>query len=203
MNKTNWQALMSRNNFPDSESTYNSLIAHYQQTHRHYHNVTHLEAVLERLEESAHLANDKNAIEIALWFHDIIYKIRSSTNEKDSADWAVQFLTSVGAVGPLSEKVYDLIMATLHDTMTTDNDEKLIVDIDLSILGGQPAHYDLFETNIRKEYRTVPWFIYRKKRAAVLQGFLERDRIYSHDHFYGNLESRARINLENAIASLK
>lgn len=93
-------------------------------------------------------------------------------------------------------------MATLHNIIPTDNDEKLIVDIDLSILGRSPETYNQFESWIRKEYKLVPTLIYRKKRKEILTNFLERDRIYSHDYFYVKLENNARANITNAIQNL-
>ncbi len=202
LNKAQWFSLMSGMGFPPSEDVYDELLRHYQQSHRHYHNTKHLIAVLDRLDECESLANDKNAIGLALWFHDAIYKIASSTNEKDSADWALSFLDSVGADGVLAQKVYSLIMATIHESAAVDNDERLIVDIDLSILGCSPELYSEFEINIRQEYRVVPWFIYRKKRINVLQSFLDREHIYSHRVFRDTLESQAKANLTGAITKL-
>jgi predicted metal-dependent HD superfamily phosphohydrolase len=202
MEKSKWLALMSRVGFTDNLCTYNELLSNYNEKHRHYHNVNHINAVLEHLVQAKHLANDYDALEIALWFHDAIYKPFSSTNELDSANWGSKFLQRNGASKELSTKVHTLIMATLHNVMPKDNDEKLIVDIDLSILGSSPETYNQFESWIRKEYKLVPILIYRKKRKEILTSFLERDRIYSHDYFYVNLENNARANITNAIQNL-
>jgi predicted metal-dependent HD superfamily phosphohydrolase len=202
MNKSKWLELMSRVGLAENLRTYNELLSSYNQKHRHYHNVNHINAVLEYLEEAKHLANDYDALEIALWFHDAIYKPFSSTNELDSANWGSTFLQQNGTSKELSTKVHTLIMATLHNVVPTDNDEKLIVDIDLSILGSSAETYALFESSIRKEYKLVPILIYRKKRKEILINFLERDRIYSHDYFYVKLEKNARANITNAIQNL-
>jgi predicted metal-dependent HD superfamily phosphohydrolase len=202
VDKFKWLELMARIGLDDNIRTYNELLSNYNQKHRHYHNVNHITAVLASLDKAKQLANDHDALEIALWFHDAIYKPFSSTNELDSANWASTFLEHNGASKQLSSKVHVLIMATLHDAIPIDSDEKLIADIDLSILGSSPKMYDWFESCIRKEYKLVPILIYRKKRKEILTSFLERDRIYSHDYFHEKLENNARANITNAIQNL-
>ena len=66
-----------------------------------------------------------------------------------------------------AERIHSLIMATQHNGIVQDKDQKLIVDIDLTILGASPEIYDEFERNVRKEYKMVPTFIYRKKRKEL------------------------------------
>ncbi|WP_063890921.1 hypothetical protein [Thalassomonas viridans] len=202
MNESGWTELMASIGFAANMETYQALLASYSEKHRHYHNVSHIQAVLGHLQQSRHLAADYHAIAIALWFHDAVYKVFSATNELDSADWAVKFLAENGASQAFSERVHALIMATVHDAAPSDNDEKLMVDIDLSILGSSPQTYALFESGVRKEYKLVPDFIYKKKRKAILSRFLERESIYSHEHFYQQLEASARANISKAIQNL-
>lgn len=182
--------------------TFNALLACYNQKHRHYHNTTHIHAVLKHLDQSKDLANDQNAVEIALWFHDAIYKPYSSSNELDSANWASDFLQKNRANGTFTKTVHALIMATLHNATLTDNDERLLIDIDLSILGSPPDIYHQFEQGIRQEYQFVPGFLYRKKRKEILNSFLTRKRIFSHDFYYERFEVLARTNIANAISTL-
>jgi predicted metal-dependent HD superfamily phosphohydrolase len=59
-------------------------------------------------------------------------------------------------------------MVTQHAFQAETNDEKLIVDIGLSILGSPANVYEQFETYIRKEYKRVPAFIYMRKRKEIL-----------------------------------
>jgi len=202
MDKSQWLELMARIGFDTNMNTYNELLSHYNQKHRHYHNTNHINAVLKHLVQSQYLANDYDELEIALWFHDAIYKVFSATNELDSANWAYKFLKDNGASKECSTKVHSLIMATRHNTIQIDNDEKLIVDIDLSILGSSQKTYHLFESWIRNEYKLIPNFIYKKKRKDILANFLKRERIYCHNIFYEKLEVIARANIENAIKNL-
>jgi len=159
--------------------------------------------VLTELQSTADIAHDYEAIELALWFHDAIYKIGSTTNEKDSADWAVIFLKSNNCEDTFTRQVYDLVIATEHNHTPVDSDQQLMVDIDLSILGKPSDIYEQFEQNIRREYKIVPWLIYRKRRIAILRGFLDRKSIYSHDYFQQQYEASARQNLTGAIETLQ
>ena len=202
MDETQWLSLMSRLGFADNLGTYSQLQSKYNEKHRHYHNCSHIKATLDLLDRTKELADDYNSIEIALWFHDAIYKTFSSTNELDSANWAAEFLKENNADSLFIDKVHRLIMVTLHDSEPTDNDEKLIIDIDLSILGCESKLYEQFETWVRREYKLIPSFIYKKRRKEILGRFLDRDRIYSHDYFFETLENSARENLKNAIKKL-
>ena len=202
MDKVKWLDLMKRLGFDSNLDTYKKLAGCYSEKHRYYHNFSHINATLKHLEQVHHLTDDYSALEIALWFHDAIYTISSSTNELDSANWASEFLKSNNAKNDLIENVNRLIMSTLHTATPTGNDQRLIVDIDLTILGSTTERYDQFEHSIRKEYQLIPSAIYAQKRKAILEGFLTRERIYSHQYFFNSFEKSARKNLKNAIYRL-
>jgi predicted metal-dependent HD superfamily phosphohydrolase len=84
----------------------------------------------------------------------------------------------------------------------SNNDSLLLADIDLSILGAEKKAYESFEISVRKEYRWIPYFIYRKKRRAILTSFLDRDTIYSNEYFQKEYEMKARGNIRDSIAAL-
>jgi predicted metal-dependent HD superfamily phosphohydrolase len=138
-------------------------------------------------------------VEIALWFHDAVYDTKRSDNEKRSAEWATEALTSVGASVDVSNLVERLVMVTTHDALPQTLDEKYLVDIDLSILGATEQRFAEFERQVREEYSFVPGFLFRMKRKAILKTFLEREHIYSTPHFRNVLEASARRNLELVV----
>lgn len=189
--------------FDQNRETFDALMTEYSKKGRYYHTAEHVSACLRHLDGCPAKVERPREVEIALWFHDAIYKPLSSSNEKESADWAASFLSEHGATDAESARVHRLIMVTEHNAPTETRDESVLVDIDLSILGAEVATYDIFESAVRKEYKLVPYFIYRKKRAEVLRGFLERQKIYTSGCFSAEKERQARENLSNAITTLE
>lgn len=178
---------------------FHALLAKYREAHRKYHNLQHLSECLTAFEQVIDLAPHAAEVEMALWFHDAIYDVRSSHNEERSAQWA-QVELSMGGVSPESATlVCSLILATRHTSVPQTPDAQLLVDIDLSILGSGEERFAEYERQIREEYSHVPGFIFRRKRKSILSGFLARPRIYSTDHYHAELERPARQNLQRAI----
>ena len=88
------------------------------------------------------------------------------------------------------------------DGLAEDDDARLVVDINLAILGSDPGRYAEFERDVRNEYKWVPGLVYRKGRAKILQSFLARPRIYLWPAAYEDFEHRARINVGQVIQTL-
>lgn len=187
---------------PPNDEVFSALDSAYSERHRHYHTGSHIEDCLAQLDSVTAIAASPTEVELALWFHDAIYKPTSSSNELRSAEWVQEFLRSAGVDDKRSRHVYAYILATRHGEEFLSGDAALVVDIDLSILGREPEAYDVFERAIREEYKWVPWRIYRRKRSEVLSSFLGRSRIYATEHFRSHFELNARRNLQRAIAAL-
>ena len=107
-----------------------------------------------------------------------------------------------GAAGPSQRqlRVGELIRLTTHAHTALVGDAALMCDIDLAILGAEPWRFDQYDAAIRREYEWVPEDVYRRERARVLAGFLERPRIYHTPYFHDILEVQARVNLWRATA---
>lgn len=202
MDLLRWTRLMRQFGLMDNQTTYAELIRAYTEKHRHYHSDTHINACLQHFDAVQCFAEYPAEVELALWFHDAIYKPMSSTNELDSANWCAKFLADNSIADEIIQRVHKLIMATCHSAELVGNDERLVVDIDLAILGAPENVYQVFEASVRNEYQWVPSFIFKNKRKEILQTFLDRHRIYHHAYFYDLLEHRARENLATAISQL-
>ncbi len=168
--------------------------------HRRYHSLQHLGECIAQLEGALDLAVHAGDVEIALWFHDAIYGLQAKDNEQRSADWAAGELTRSGAGEAQVRRVRALIMATCHTAKPADADQQLLVDIDLAILGAEPARFAEYDAQVKAEYSWVPEVVYRTKRREVLKGFLDRAVIYNTPLFRARLEQQARTNLRTAIA---
>lgn len=183
----------------DGQGTYEQLLAGYSEPHRHYHTLQHLGECLAMFDSVRGLPEHPDEVELALWFHDAIYDTHRPDNEERSADWARAALREAGVANDAADRVHALIMATRHTANPVLPDEQLLVDIDLSILAAEQARFDEYEEQIRQEYAFVPRWLFRRKRRAILQGFLDRPSIYSTAHFKQALEQLARENLKQAI----
>jgi len=202
MNFENWQSLVQDFGFKENKETFSELMAAHNGKDRHYHSAEHIAACLRHLKNVRDQVTDWKMLALAFWFHDAIYKPFSSSNERDSADWAMTFLKDNHAEPAQIDRIEVLIMATCHNAEASDPDMQILIDIDLSILGAKPKVYAEYENNIRREYRRVPRFIFRKKRKELLNTFLDRPRIYGSEHFYDLLEAQARTNLQHAMDAL-
>jgi predicted metal-dependent HD superfamily phosphohydrolase len=131
---------------------------------------------------------------LSKWF----YELGRHDNEAESAAWAVRELLRSGAGEEMAGRVRRLIMATCHDAAPVSIDARLVVDIDLAILGAPPARFDEYDAQIRAEYAFVPEALFRQRRAQVLQAFLGRGRIFGTPAFVDRFEAAARANLERA-----
>ncbi|WP_119674109.1 phosphohydrolase [Deinococcus sp. RM] len=170
----------------------------YAEPGRAYHTGAHVRALLDAL---AGRGVWTPALALAAWGHDLIYDPRAADNEVRSADVFGAWLTAQGASGELQAEVRALILATRHTVPVTTRAEALFVDADLSVLGADPEAFDAYDRAIRVEYAHVPGDAYRAGRAAVLRGFLSRERLYLTPEFAG-LEPQARVNLARALARL-
>jgi predicted metal-dependent HD superfamily phosphohydrolase len=179
-----------------------TLLARYEETHRCYHTLQHLRECVAHFAAVRQLAEHPAEVEIALWFHDAIYDVRNKDNERLSAAWAKRALLEAGVNADAAERVSALILATQHAVLPESPDAQLLVDIDLSILGAARARFESYDEQIRHEYSWVAEPVYRSKRLAVLQGFLDRAFIYSTPHFRETLEEAARENLRTAVGAL-
>ena len=202
MSPQRWMELMRRLGIGENLEMFKRVLDSYFEPHRHYHTGAHIDACLHAFDSARFLAESEGEVEAALWFHDMVYDPRASDNERASADIASQFLASEGLPSPACARVHALVIATMHDKEPTEQDSRLVVDIDLSILGQDPKVYDQFELAIREEYEWVPWPLYCQKRAEILRSFLDRKSIYLTEPLRERYEPPARINLECAISKL-
>ncbi|MGJ8638625.1 MAG: HD domain-containing protein [Opitutaceae bacterium] len=173
------------------------LLSAYAEPSRHYHNLEHVDHMLGWLDRSGDRTDE---LEIAIWFHDVIYDPMATDNEAQSA---ALFESRMGEYLPeaFTESVIRLILATdIRRARGTQADEQLMVDIDLSILSAEPEIYQAYTEAVRREYAMVPDAKFKAGRREVLQQILSCP-IYRTDLFLDR-EPLARRNLEIELARL-
>lgn len=181
---------------------FDEVLSAYSAPQRHYHDQRHLAECLSRFARCRRLAERPGEVELALWFHDAVYDVRAQDNEARSAAWAGRVLAQAGASAEVAGRCTALILATRHAAPAESDDERLLVDIDLAILGAPPARFAEYECDVRAEYAWVVEQVYRAERRKILQQFLARPSIYATQLFQREREAQARENLRNAIAAL-
>lgn len=174
------------------------IVRRWSEPHRHYHDLSHLEACLELFDRVRSAAERPAEVIAALLFHDAIYDPTRSDNESASAALACSRL--VGAQPAALARIAASIEATRTHTGT--GDAALVIDVDLAILGAAPEVYDGFEAAIRREYAFVPIDAYRRGRGEVLARFAARRPIFRTAELRDELEDSAHANLARARAAL-
>ncbi len=186
---TSWeQDLVDRHNDPD----------------RHYHNSAHLGAVLDALDR---LGAIDPVTEFATFFHDAVYDPTAPENEARSAELAVEALLDLDVEVNITEVVRCIEATGTHSIEQPGSAEDryqlaAFLDADMSILGQAAPIYARYANAIRREYQFLPDIVYRERRADVLSGFLDRQRIYLTEIGWVLWEAQARVNLEQELASL-
>lgn len=184
------------------EALHRRLVACWSEPHRHYHTLQHLLECLALFEQVRATAQRPAEIELALWFHDAFYDPKRDDNEERSAQWAHACVLDAGLAPAIADRLQALVMATRHQAVPQDADAQLLVDVDLAILGSEPARFDESDEQIRREYAHVPEDEFRAGRRRVLGEFLARPRLYSTPWFASGFERQARENLARALAKL-
>ena len=183
----------------DGVAVRDALLAAYAEPHRKYHTLQHLHECLDLLAPATAAAARPCEVEVALWFHDAIYDVRRSDNEERSADWASAAVAAAGVAAAIVERIRSLVLATKHTGSPGSDDERLLVDIDLAILGAPAQRFAEYERQIRAESSWVPQPLFDEKRGAILRSFLDRERIFATPLFHSRFEAAARVNLARAV----
>ncbi|MBB33335.1 MAG: hypothetical protein CL455_06745 [Acidimicrobiaceae bacterium] len=200
-----WFDLCHRNNVDVRAATQmcQQLIDSYNDSQRHYHTMSHIHECLNLLDTFSLKQNERDTVEYAVWFHDIIYDPASDSNEKQSATIAKTWLTKHGI--KTTDDVVTLILQTAH----YDKDppighiESILHDLDLHVLGS-PAHKYLdYATKIRNEYQHLDNDAFFAGRRKFLQSLLSREGIYATTGFQELFEEQAIRNIKTELSNIE
>jgi predicted metal-dependent HD superfamily phosphohydrolase len=201
-----WVRLVARWSVPPAAAypVFDHLVAAHSESHRFYHTLEHLNEVFKVAGKLADVANDSAAVQLAVWFHDAVYDPRATDNEQRSATLAIELLGPLGIPAETLGHVAAMIRGTAHATAgDVDADTAVLLDADLAILSAEERRYARYAADVRREYAWVPDDAYRAGRARVLEGFLNRPRIYRTDRMHAAAEEAARANLRAEIERLR
>lgn len=197
-----WQSLWQRLGVQPPQDAFEHLLRLYAEPGRHYHCAAHINAMLQTFDTLRDQAEAPDLLELAIWYHDAIYDPSRQDNEARSAELASEVLQASGLDAQV-QAVHELIMATDHRQPATSADQRLLVDIDLSILAATPSEYSAYAKAVRLEYGCFPDALYVPGRVAVLKKFLQRPVIFTSPAGQARWEVRARENIQAEIDSLQ
>lgn len=145
------------------------IIEEYNQPHRFYHNLDHIERVLKLIGESNVDYEMKNLLNVVAIFHDIHYLPLSPNNEEKSAEIVFEYLKNLDDKKTL-ELIIQIIKETAQGIHTTSGGSTVFKMIDFS------SFFDVNfssllenEQGIFKEYQTHSVKSYRTGRVKVLK----------------------------------
>ncbi|MBX9567998.1 MAG: hypothetical protein K2X77_03845 [Candidatus Obscuribacterales bacterium] len=178
----------------------------YSEPHRRYHTLKHIDHMLQQLEiaTTAGVFNTPSKeLLFAALYHDVVYDTNRSDNEEQSAQQTAEILRRCTANIPDIARIQEMIRATKHsgDFEDADDETKLLLDADMSILGSPKESYEEYVRNVRFEYKQVSDDLWKYHRVRFLIGCLKSTRIYLTSHF-AKLEKQARQNIADEAVSL-
>ena len=179
--KETWEEVASR--YSDNTELINKCWIEIEKSYtakkRHYHNLAHLEYMVDKVNVFRSKLQDLDVILFSIFYHDIVYDTKCQDNELKSAEIAGERLIRLGVTSDKVATCQNQILATKHHQANSDNDTNFLVDFDLGILGEEQVTYLDYTKKIRAEYSIYPDFLYKRGRKKVLQHFLEMEHIIS------------------------
>jgi predicted metal-dependent HD superfamily phosphohydrolase len=192
----------------DPVAIYRFLTRFYGQRHRHYHTLAHVADCLREVDafQTAHpaflSAEMWHAVELALWFHDVIHQPRADDNEERSADIFEAIGIEAMSPAPFIASVRRLILATKTDTPSPTAEERVIVDCDLASLGYAPEIFRRSGLAIRNEYGFLSDNDFAETRRAAFLSLRQRPVIFRTEFMRLRYEQQAQANLTAALERL-
>ena len=196
--RARWDALWQRLGATPPDGAYADLVKQYSTPGRHYHTLSHLDAVLASFDQLRHLAPNPDLAELALWLHDVVWEPMRDDCEQRSVEWAASQLPALQAFPALAA----LILETRHFAVpSVDPDAAVVRDADLSILAADEPVFDAYERAVRAEYAMLPAAQFNAGRSRILAEFAGRRPLYFTAPGQ-SWETRARANLARSLARL-
>ncbi len=197
-----WRRCRGSTEVPQAADVFAELARRYAEPHRHYHTAAHIKHCLGQLDLVRERLATPDAVEMALWFHDAIYDPHASDNEYQSAELFRRCAQDV-LPAAFTDDVYRLIMITRHREMPMREDERHMVDVDLSSFGLEHDAFKRDSNNVRKEFSHLSDTEFVPRQCGFLQSLIDRPAIFATEFFRRRYERRARGNIARQLDVLR
>jgi predicted metal-dependent HD superfamily phosphohydrolase len=177
-----------------------SLEKAYSTKSRHYHNLNHLQEMIDLYDLYYSELEFPNEVLYAIYYHDFIYSVTKKDNELKSAELAIALLPTATTLN--KELVFEMIVATKEHQHNKIPAINWLIDFDLKVLSKDWEGYQRYFEQIRKEYKMYPNLLYKPGRKKALEHFLNNAFVYQTEAFRTKFELIARQNIQKEIELL-
>ena len=161
----------------------NTVLAMWNESHRSYHTLNHLNDLIDKINENTHSFSEKEyeKLLITALFHDCVYDPMKQDNEEKSADFFLECCQNK------SDKDIQDIKQMILDTKTHEPSSRLsnnFIQFDMNVItnGNYEQLLDL-EKGIHEEYKVYGNDAYKEGRVKFLESLLDQHPyIYNSDN---------------------
>lgn len=169
--------------WPALSDVTSEVMIRYSEPWRGYHNLRHIETLLDALEDNPVISNNKdilNQLAIVAIFHDIVYKPWKKDNEEKSAQLFKKLWKKHSINSENRSTVEHIIVNCILQTKNHDGAkhfDRVFNSLDMAVISGTKEEVMEWEKGISKEYSFVPYGIYKKHRIEFLEEYSEYPNI--------------------------
>jgi predicted metal-dependent HD superfamily phosphohydrolase len=151
----------------------NTVLAMWNEAHRSYHNLNHLNDLISQINENKSNFSEKEYEKLMLTavFHDVVYDPASQTNEEDSAKFLMEC-----AVDKNNKDILD-VKKMILDTKTHESNTNLsesFNNYDMNIVERDFDQLLDWEKGISEEFSVYPKAQYKEGRLKFLESLLDK-----------------------------
>ncbi len=197
-----WERCMPDRMVRSAEDVYRELEGRYSHPHRHYHDLRHILACLRHFDTISDQLTWPDAVEMALWFHDVIWEPDADDNERRSAELFLGCAEGDADTNFL-EVVHNLVMMTVHPSEPQSVDEQFTVDIDLASFGLPWEEFIRLGELVRNEFPHVSDRDFDSDQLRIFEMLASRPYFYFTEFFRSRYDATAQSNLRRRITQLR
>lgn len=156
-----------------SLETWDDIINRWNEPHRYYHNINHLNHILNQFrilyENNSISKNEYDKLVITSFFHDVIYNPKVTDNEQQSVNYFLDkcFEKNI-ASDDFKKEITQIILDTGSRNTPTNNLSYIFWEIDNSILSSSISELIDVERKIFKEFQWVSYEKYKEARINFI-----------------------------------
>jgi predicted metal-dependent HD superfamily phosphohydrolase len=179
----------------------------YDSPGRFYHTWSHILACIDTLRTIP--CDEARIVFLALVFHDAIYVPGRPDNEERSAELARDTLRCRSDLQEAAiQRIHRMILATRSHAIAESDpsrDLRVVVDIDMSILGSEESVYERYAEDVRSEYcpAVTTEAKFTTGRILFLEKVLAEPHIYHLPDTIERWEAAARRNVARELSRLR